>query len=455
MIHTQVYPSTNSRLAAKYHKSVGRKPTLLLLLDVAIIIALIYFSIEVYLTRAILCEKLDKLEKMRRSERSASMFVQPTAPPLKRTQQVATTLYTKRVVVPNDHTEMERNDYALYDYQIDPDMTNLFPTRKPIDPSEPTLSPRMQLKALNDARLAKIKEGLNNKLKKEYQIMDYQGDPDMSHIPTKKPTSLDEPTLSPRMQLKKLNDERLEKLKKQEENFEIQKDPDMSEIHLTRSMTKTPSPMPTNQFWSSLLERQRLHNKKIEYCPDKQELFNFDNSQCKPIWKSKFPNSPILPIYKPWHPGPSEQTYGIKDVIIAATMVHRGLVIHPFTIHQSDKQSTNAFVPMGLRIDLNKLCNYIELVHPLKKLNQLIIINEKRKHFNKDIVNALKYLEIYMPDVEFDPDWKVSNKSVKMIPGLKCNHFPQEEEQDFIGYWNKLNMDDNSMIGVAHPYKKL
>ena len=398
MSHIQTYvvksASPYHRLTKYQSKSMGRKRAFLFYIDIFILFSISFLSIKIYLTRRSLCDSLHLLE---------NFHVTPQKRVEKESDPTSQPFVTKLHLVPNDHTEMETNDERDYDYQLDPDMSNLFPTRKPHN-GNPTLSPRLHLKKLQDERAARLK-----------------------------PVT-EQPQVT-------------------EEAFQIQKDPDMSELFLTRSTTKT-TPMPDNPVWSSLLERQRLHGQEIEFCPSKHKLFNFDNSQCKPVWKSKHPNSPVLPIYKPWHPGPSEQTYGIKDVIIAATMINRGLVIHPFTIHQSDKLSTNAFVPMGLRIDLDKLCNFIELVHPLKKLTQLIIINEKRKHFNKDIVDALRYLEIYMPEVEFDKEWKKSNRTVKMIPGLKCNHFPQEEEQDFVGYFNKLGLDDKSMIAMAHPYRQ-
>ena len=96
---------------------------------------------------------------------------------------------------------------------------------------------------------------------------------------------------------------------------------------------------------------------KIKTCPSTESIYNFTTTKCNPKYKSTSKGS-LLPIYQPFHPGPSEQTYGLKEVIISAKFLGRPLAISPFTIHRSDKLSKESMVPMGIRVDMNKLCNY-------------------------------------------------------------------------------------------------
>ena len=120
---------------------------------------------------------------------------------------------------------------------------------------------------------------------------------------------------------------------------------------------------------SNVHQTRYLHVKKppksdpaeTETCPEISKLLKVPKS-CpkKPIFNAHY-NSSLFPLYVPVGPGPSAQTNGFRHVILAAIYLQKSIIFSYFTKHRTDKLSKTAKIPLGLRIDIGKLCELVDL----------------------------------------------------------------------------------------------
>ena len=96
-------------------------------------------------------------------------------------------------------------------------------------------------------------------------------------------------------------------------------------------------------------------------CPTFEELTKIpDPNNCHPKYRSLYKSS-FIAVHAPFNPGPSEQTHGIKDIIMATAFMRKSLTLSPFTRHGRDELSKERGVPFGARVDLKSLCNFITI----------------------------------------------------------------------------------------------
>lgn len=97
-------------------------------------------------------------------------------------------------------------------------------------------------------------------------------------------------------------------------------------------------------------------------CPSMESL-NTVPLTCpkKPKYFPKYPKSSLMMTSCPRHPGPSEQNHGFRDVVIAAILLGKSVTLTKFTTHKMDRASYQVSVPTGLRFNLERLCQLVEL----------------------------------------------------------------------------------------------
>ena len=123
----------------------------------------------------------------------------------------------------------------------------------------------------------------------------------------------------------------------------------------------TKSPTKVNNFRCPTLEQL---NKPPENCNSRRKLINS-------VYTSSF-----YPIYPPYcnfsihndcnkgkQPGPSEQTHGVKHILLAAAQLRKSFMISNFSSHKLDDSSKRTVIPFGARIDLEKLPEHVEELH--------------------------------------------------------------------------------------------
>ena len=216
-------------------------------------------------------------------------------------------------------------------------------------------------------------------------------------------------------------------------------------------------------------------------CPSKVSLQKAPKN-CNPVHKTLYPESPFFPIYQPRHPGPSEQNYGFRETVIASIFLNRSIALSNFTTHKSDMASLNIAVPVGVRFDLDILCNFIEIVDPSDNVDQIVTVSKIRekplgkesaeflteKLFNHHIKSSWEYLGIMNSasngDLKtsivkpIDPDYQNLKETgrISMIPAMVFNHFPRNNSESLSKYFeNNIapNLDNSKMVGFAHPYR--
>lgn len=100
-------------------------------------------------------------------------------------------------------------------------------------------------------------------------------------------------------------------------------------------------------------------------CPTISDLENIEcaSSKSLPKYHAAYKSS-FYPIYPPFNPGPSEQTHGLRDVVMAAAEMRKSVMISNFTTHKNDHLSSDKIVPFGARIDIDKMCEFVSLTSP-------------------------------------------------------------------------------------------
>ena len=98
--------------------------------------------------------------------------------------------------------------------------------------------------------------------------------------------------------------------------------------------------------------------------------------------------------------GPSAQNNGIRSLILASRDLHLPLSYSYFHRHPTDKLTTGKLIPLAVRMDLSKLCQFINLTQsaskePTVKLKRrtpgtVVVIYEDSEHRAR---HAMKTLE--------------------------------------------------------------
>ena len=209
------------------------------------------------------------------------------------------------------------------------------------------------------------------------------------------------------------------------------------------------------------------------HCPTFRELDSvpescYENTPKHPaIYKSSF-----YPIYPPRNPGPSEQTHGIKDVVMAAVELGKSVIISNFTTHFSDSHSKCFIIPFGGRVDLESLCRFVTLKdsrkmieeNPELKIDTLVTLSN-----NHNVPWEQHQLTRYLKEnaacgnYKFDGICKWSSlewiedlarfKNIS-IWGTKYSNFPHNDGENLYKTFidNDIAYDKPEVIGLAHSF---
>ena len=97
-------------------------------------------------------------------------------------------------------------------------------------------------------------------------------------------------------------------------------------------------------------------------CPTLEALTTIPKTKncTSPKYKAIY-NSTLYPMYQPHNPGPSTQTNGFRHILLLAIALQKSISISSFTTHKSDYLTKTSKIPFGLRIDIDKVCEYVSL----------------------------------------------------------------------------------------------
>ena len=208
---------------------------------------------------------------------------------------------------------------------------------------------------------------------------------------------------------------------------------------------------------NNLAIEESQEEEKIKHfqftCPTFQDLNNVPKTCPKsPKYPSSYKSS-FFPIYPPRFPGPSEQTQGFKHVFMAAAILKKSIAISNFTTHNKDFLSEKTNVPFGLRTNVERLCQYVNLVEvgENQEIDQMLIVStgKSASQRNWENVTIKPYLEEYTNGVKFD-----NYDKMLRIPARTFEILPHSSELDITTWFaeNNLNYDQKKLIGLAHPY---
>merc|ERR1719220_1972392 len=77
---------------------------------------------------------------------------------------------------------------------------------------------------------------------------------------------------------------------------------------------------------------------------------------------------PIWEIFQAGSPGPAAQNLGFRHLLMAAVLTGKSVLLSPFVQHRTDDTvAPRTPIPVGLRMDLEVLCQYVK-VYNLDKL---------------------------------------------------------------------------------------
>ena len=98
------------------------------------------------------------------------------------------------------------------------------------------------------------------------------------------------------------------------------------------------------------------------HCPCLEELSTRPKSCPEKTVRISDPDSSLMPIWEIGHGGPSAQNLGFRHILMAAVMTKKSIILSPFVQHKSDETvELNTPIPVGLRMDLKVLCQYINI----------------------------------------------------------------------------------------------
>lgn len=189
------------------------------------------------------------------------------------------------------------------------------------------------------------------------------------------------------------------------------------------------------------------------FCPSENSIFQVPKN-CHPEFDN-FYDSKIAPIFSPLNPGPSEQTNGFRHLVIAAILLNKSIANFNFTIHHNDKLSKIQAVPLGLRVDLENLCQLIRLEEPSSTLDKIITVskipaaNSKGKiKLQKWETNMLKkYLKNFSKVETFETFSNFSE--VIHLPAGRFEIYPKSSLHSLVNFFESQNLLNISNLGMA------
>lgn len=181
------------------------------------------------------------------------------------------------------------------------------------------------------------------------------------------------------------------------------------------------------------------------------------------------PQPSIMGIYQPGHPGPSEQTYALKELVTLAFQLNRAIAISPFTTHRSDRLSNTLYeypssyrasrrkkcdschvlkkVPFGARVDMNELCKLIPIVYPDDQIKTIVNIYEKDWQMEKNKKPAIDYTRKFMNETDFD------NVTWYQMHAQKFSFIPKDNHDSVKMFFSNNSLtEEKTTIAVAHAY---
>ena len=87
-------------------------------------------------------------------------------------------------------------------------------------------------------------------------------------------------------------------------------------------------------------------------------LFNLKNLI---LQKFNFILNTRLPAQDKKWPGPSAQNNGIRHVLLMSVLLGKGFILGDFDKHFTDDLSKISQIPLGVRMDLQDLCNFVTI----------------------------------------------------------------------------------------------
>ena len=211
------------------------------------------------------------------------------------------------------------------------------------------------------------------------------------------------------------------------------------------------------------------------FCPIRSEINTIPKAclKTKPEFIPAY-NSSFYPIYPPIGPGPSEQTQGLKQIVLATILLRKSLIISNFTRHRHDHLSKKVTIPMSLRVDLEKLCQIIELkdLQILQaestsaiNLDKIIIVNNKESSFGREKSDTKNYLSdhsMFSNGADHFNQFSPKNKNLVVLPGIKYGgfeYYPTKEESDLVNWFREKSLFYSSniknrteILGISHPH---
>ena len=199
------------------------------------------------------------------------------------------------------------------------------------------------------------------------------------------------------------------------------------EVTVTTTTTTTPKPtITTTQKTTTTQEPQNLQkpSKTPKFtCPKLTSLRQvpFSCRSKKPKYPTVYDSS-FIGLYPPRSPGPSEQTHAFREVIAAAIESKKSVTLSSFTTHFTDKESKQSEVPIGARINLEKLCELVTIKEQKQKLDTVIMIGREDYRWKN-------YAKIY---TNFGPETRYeTNTGNNWISRMSKCHYPRNKDQDF------------------------
>ena len=226
----------------------------------------------------------------------------------------------------------------------------------------------------------------------------------------------------------------------------------------------------SNQFVSvQNLDSKKLKNSKTTLniedvgefqCPTFNDLDTIPQN-CKkiePKYEAAYRSS-LYAIYPPRNPGPSEQTHGIKDVIMAAIELRKSLMLSNFTTHGHDFQSSLKIVPFGARVDVEQLCKLITLTTPAEvntTLTAIVTISNRGEPLAERLLTweqttITAYIKDYSKMRVLADFSKIQNYT---MPARMFSNFPEDDNKNLKKFFQDSGMayHEPEIIGMAHPY---
>jgi len=159
-------------------------------------------------------------------------------------------------------------------------------------------------------------------------------------------------------------------------------------------------------------------------------------------------NSSIMSVTPPRHPGPSEQMHALRDVLMATIQLRKKFAITRLTTHKHDELSKNAKVPMGVRVNLETLCQYVNLVpEPTGEIDTIVYMYKSEKLDNYIMGNFKKYLRDYSNGL-YETD---KTKKFYMTPFVN-RMIPRSPTEDMVEFFRKngINYSGGGSIILDH-----